>query len=129
MIVPNRNSVRVWLYRRPTDMRKSYNGLSALAKHVLNEDPLSGALFVFINRRRTQLKCLYFDCDGYCIWAKRLERGLFQVSWSDDWKCSLDAKTLQHLIDGIDLKSVRQLTRFRRGNVTISPHESGHIIS
>jgi hypothetical protein len=117
----------VWLYRRPTDMRKSYNGLSALAKHVLNEDPLSGALFVFINRRRTQLKCLYFDCDGYCIWAKRLERGLFQGSWSDDVKCSLDAKTLQYLIDGIDLKRVRQLTRFGRGTGTSSPHESGYI--
>jgi transposase len=52
MIAPNRSSVRVWLYRRPTDMRKSYNGLSALAKHVLNEDPLCGAVFVFINRRR-----------------------------------------------------------------------------
>lgn len=106
-------------------MRKSYNGLSALAKHVMNEDPLSGALFVFINRRRTQLKCLYFDSDGYCIWAKRLERGLFQVSWNGDEKCSLDAKTLQLIIDGIDLKSVRQLTRFRRGNDRISAHESG----
>ena len=111
MIAPNQHSVRVWLYRRPTDMRKSYHGLSALAKHVLNEDPLSGALFVFINRRRTQLKCLYFDCDGYFIWAKRLERGLFQVSWSDDAKCSLHARALQYLIDGIDLKNVPQLTR------------------
>lgn len=118
----------MWLYRRPTDMRKSYNGLSALAKHVMNEDPLSGALFVFINRRRTQLKCLYFESDGYCIWSKRLERGLFQVSWHGDAKRSIDAKTLQLIIDGIDLKSVRQLTRFRRGNDRISAHEDGHHI-
>ena len=128
MMVPNRASVRVWLYRRPTDMRKSYNGLSALAKHVLNEEPLSGALFVFINRRRTQLKCLYFDDGGYCIWAKRLERGRFQVSWDGDVKGFLDAKTLQHIIDGIDLKSVRQLTRFRRGNGRTDAHGNGHII-
>ncbi|MFT5390449.1 MAG: transposase [Gammaproteobacteria bacterium] len=111
------------------DMRKNYHGLSALAKHVLNENPLSGALFVFINRRRTPLKCLCFDCNGYCIWAKRLERGLFQVSRGDDAKCSLDARTLQHFIDGIDLYSVRQLTGFRREISTISHHESGHIIS
>ena len=54
-------------------MRKSFHGLSALVRQGLNEDPLDGALYVFVNRRRTLLKALYFEVDGYCIWSKRLE--------------------------------------------------------
>ena len=67
--------VRVWLYTRPTDMRKSFDGLSVLVKDKLQEDPASGHLFVFTNRKRTYLKVLYFDRHGYCVWAKRLEQG------------------------------------------------------
>lgn len=104
----------VWLYRRPTDMRKSFAGLSALAKNVLREDPLSGALFCFVNRRRTLMKCLYFAGDGYCVWSKKLERGRFQVHFSGDDKARLDAATLALLIDGIDLRSVRRHVRYRR---------------
>ena len=61
------SEVRVWLNARPTDMRKSYDGLSALVKNQLLEDPLSGQMFIFINRRRSHLKALYFDRTGYCI--------------------------------------------------------------
>jgi transposase len=76
MLIPE-SQVRIWLYAPPTDMRKSFDGLSALVRTKLAEDPLSGQLFVFINRRRTQLKVLYFDRGGYCVWAKRLEQGRF----------------------------------------------------
>ena len=61
MLIPD-SQVRIWLYGWPTDMRKSFDGLSALVRTKLAEDPLSGQLFVFINRRRTQLKVLYFAC-------------------------------------------------------------------
>jgi len=115
-----RASLTVWLYRRPTDMRKSYDGLSALAKHVLEEDPLGGALFCFINRRRTQLKCLYFEGDGYCVWSKRLERGRFQVRFDGIEKSRLDVSTLQLLVDGIDPNSVRRYKRYRYSHV--DPH-------
>lgn len=71
------SNVRIWLYTEPTDMRKSYDGLSGLVKSNLEEDPLSGQLFVFINKRRTQMKALYFDRTGYCIWSKRLVQGQF----------------------------------------------------
>ena len=64
--------IRVQLYGQPVDMRKSFDGLSALAAHAMGCDPLSGALFVFINRRATQVKVLYFDRSGYCVWAKRI---------------------------------------------------------
>lgn len=73
--------IRVHLYGRPVDMRKSYDGLYALTRHELGQDPLSGRLFVFINRRATQIKVLYWDRTGFCLWAKRLEQGRFLSNW------------------------------------------------
>ena len=66
--------IRLWLYRRPTDMRKSFDGLAALVRHGLDEDPLSGALFTFVNRRRTIMKVLYFEGD-WTIHPERFVRG------------------------------------------------------
>ena len=66
--------VRVHLYGKPVDMRRSFDGLYALTRHELGQDPMSGALFVFINRRATQMKVLYWDRTGFCVWAKRLEQ-------------------------------------------------------
>ena len=106
-------AVQIWLYRQPVDLRKSFDGLSALAKHQLAEDPLSGAVFVFVNRRRTQMRCLYFDGDGYCLWSKRLEHGRFQVRWSSAEKVALDMSTLRLLVEGIEPESVRRFKRYR----------------
>ena len=94
--------VRVWLYTRPTDMRKSFDGLSALVKDKLQENPASGHLFVFINRKRTHLKVLYFDRHGYCVWAKRLERGRFISSWQQARDLELDVTGLKLLLEGIE---------------------------
>lgn len=74
--------IRVFLYGAPVDMRKSFDGLYALARHGLQQDPLSGHLFVFVNRRATQMKVLYFDRSGWCVWAKRLEAGRFIAQWA-----------------------------------------------
>jgi hypothetical protein len=60
-------------------MRRSFDGLSALVRNHLGRDPLDGSGFLFVNRRRTQLKVLYFDGDGFCVWSKRLEQGQFAV--------------------------------------------------
>lgn len=111
MWVPSQG-LRIWLYRRPVDMRKSFNGLSALARSTLNEDPTDGALFVFVNRRRTQMKCLYFDAGGYCIWAKRLERGCFQIDFSMSDKVRVDLSMLRLLVDGIAPHSVHRYKRY-----------------
>ena len=73
------SQARIWLCTEPTDMRKSFRGLSALVRNQLKHDPLSGQYFVFVNRRKTQMKVLYFDTDGFCIWSKRLEQGQFGV--------------------------------------------------
>jgi transposase len=62
--------IRVHVYGHPVDMRKSYQGLYALTREGLGQDPLSGHLFVYISKRATQMKVLYFDRSGFCIWAK-----------------------------------------------------------
>lgn len=107
------SGVRLWLYRRPTDMRKSFDGLAALVRHALGESPLDGALYTFVNRRRTMMKVLYFEPDGYCVWSKRLERGQFQVRWEAPEKVALDPSAWRCLLEGIDLGSVRRLKRYR----------------
>ena len=76
MINFNRRT-RVFVSREPTDMRSSYDALFAKAKSVLNQDPWSGHLFVFMNGRRNSIKCLYYDGTGLVIIAKRMEKGLF----------------------------------------------------
>ncbi len=107
------SGLRFWLYRKPTDMRKSFDGLAALVRHALGEDPLDGALYTFVNRRRTLMKVLYFERDGYCIWSKRLERGRFQVRWEAPEKLALDHSAWRFIVEGIDLSSVRRLKRYR----------------
>lgn len=104
--------VRIWLCTVPTDMRKSFDGLSALIVTRLQEDPSSGQLFVFINRRKTHLKILYFDGAGFCIWFKRLEQGQFNVRSASDTKQLFDWTQLKLLLDGLEVKKVRQYKRF-----------------
>jgi transposase len=102
--------IRVQLYGQPVDMRKSFDGLSALAMHAMGLDPLSGALFVFINRRATQIKVLYFDRSGYCVWAKRLEAGRFIGDWRSVHSRAMDWTALKLLLEGIE--PGRQRKRF-----------------
>ena len=106
------SQVRIWLYTQPTDMRKSYNGLSALVKNQLKDDPLSGELFVFVNRRQNQMKILYFDRSGYCIWSNRLEQGQFIVRNASGGKKELNWTQLKLLLDGIEIKKSRQYKRY-----------------
>lgn len=100
--------VRVHLYGRPVDMRKSFDGLYALARHGLGLDPLSGHLFVFINRRATQMKVLYWDRTGFCLWAKRLEQGRFLSDWSRVTTREMDWTGLKLLLEGIEPGRVRK---------------------
>ena len=95
-------AVRVHVYGQPVDMRKSFEGLYALARHALGLDPLSGALFVFINRRGSQIKVLYWDRSGFCIWSKRLERGRFVWPQAVSGAVQLSAAQLSMLLEGID---------------------------
>lgn len=75
--------VPVFAYRKPVDMRKGFEGLAALVRQALEEDPLSGALYLFTSRRRTTAKVLHFDGTGMCVYQKRLARGRFVSLWDD----------------------------------------------
>ena len=109
--------VRVFLYGAPVNMRLSYDGLSALARHRMQEDPLSGHLFAFINRRATQIKVLYFDRTGLCVWAKRLEQGRLLSDWNGVMTREMDWTGLKLLLEGIEPKRVRK--RYQKNVVFI----------
>ena len=110
-------NVQIWLYTQPTDMRKQFDGLAALAKNKMAGHLQQDQLFVFINRKRTHIKALYYSSGGLCLWAKRLERGYFQSlsshSESTD-KVGLSWTQLQCLIDGIDWEKAPKKKRFNR---------------
>lgn len=107
--------VRVYAAIEPTDMRKGFDGLSALASQVVGGDPVSGHLFLFCNRRRTQIRVLFWDGTGFCIYAKRLARGTFEVPGASGGARSLeiDAETLGLILAGIELGSARRRRRCR----------------
>ena len=99
------NQTKVYLAVSPVDMRKSFNGLWTEASERLKEDPFSGALFVFANKRRDRIKILYWDGSGLLVFAKRLEKGRFTwPSGSNDHKLSLTLQSLGMLLEGIDLR-------------------------
>jgi transposase len=100
--------IRVHLYGQPADMRKSYDGLQALTRHAMGRDPLDGALYVFVNRRGSQLKCLYFDRSGFCLWSKRLEAGRFISDWRRVRTREMDWTALKLLLEGLEGKRVRK---------------------
>lgn len=100
-------SLRVFLAVDPCDLRKSFDGLYALANEQLQEDPRSGAIFVFCNRRRNRIKILYFDGSGLWVMAKRLEEGTFWWPRGVDAnakKLCLAPEALAMLTDGIELR-------------------------
>jgi len=107
---------RVFLCVTPTDMRKSFDGLSAVVRDHLQQDPLAGDLFVFRNRRGDRLKLLYWDEDGLAVWAKRLEEGTFQfpASGSDNTAVEVRATELALILGGIDLGSAKRRKRYER---------------
>lgn len=94
--------IRVLVYGAPVDMRASYNALYALTRSQLGADPLSGDLYVFINRRGTQMKVLYWDRTGFCIWGKRLESGCFVSDWRKRATSQTDWMGLKLLLEGIE---------------------------
>ena len=91
---------RILAWRHPVDMRKSFDGLISLTSSILKENPLSGTIFVFHNKKRNYVKLLIWDRTGYLLYAKRLERGKFKLFLTDD-KQVLNQQQLLFLLDGI----------------------------
>jgi transposase len=108
MLRPDRDIERVYLCRKPVDMRKQMDGLAAIVKEVLELDPMSGTLFVFIDRKKSKLKILFWEKNGFVIWYKRLERHKFH--WPirvDDDAVTLTGEQLNWLLDGYDVWRMR----------------------
>jgi transposase len=100
-------SMKVFLALEPADMRKSFTGLWALTVNILKDDPSSGSLFVFTNKRRNRVKILYWDGTGLWVMIKRLEQGTF--NWPkgidvENGKLELAPEALALLLDGVDLR-------------------------
>ena len=109
-------NVCVYLCRKPTDMRKGFDGLHALVLQVFKRDPLDGHLFLFVNRRRDRLKMLWWDRDGLAFFYKRLEAGSYQLpATSDDCEgIEIDDTDLALLLTGVDIQSARRRKRYSR---------------
>ena len=108
-------SVRVYLGAGATDMRKAIDGLRALVRDALAEDPFSGHLFVFANRRRDRIKILVWDGTGFWVFFKRLEQGTF--SWpeaQDRAVVTMTARDLTLMLEGVDLSRVQFRKRYSR---------------
>lgn len=105
---------RMFLYAGPADMRKGFDGLSGLVINKLNQNPLSGDIFIFINRPRTLIKLLVWDQTGYAIWHKRLEQGTFEMPIIDTTSNSVEInkQKLMLILEGISLKNIRIRKRF-----------------
>ena len=111
------SSVRVFLHAPPTDLRKGFDALCGLVTTAFGQDPTSGHLFLFVNRRRDRMKILYWDRDGLAIWYKRLESpGTFQIPATATKAASIEMTPTQLalILSGIDLKSARQRERYQR---------------
>ena len=101
-MIGSTRQVAVFAYGEPCDMRKGFDGLSALVTQGLERDPLSGDLFVFVNRTRKRAKVLMWDGTGLCIYAKRLEEGRFASLWREGTspKLTLTMSELQLFLEG-----------------------------
>ncbi len=105
-------AVRIFVATEPTNMHLSFDRLAALARDVIQQDPLSGHLFVFRNRGGDKVKILGWDRSGFCLWYKRLERGVFHFPAAPAPHLEVDAADLLLLLDGIELTHARRRARF-----------------
>lgn len=110
------SSLEVYVCTSPIDMRKSFYSLSAVVETVMNKNPLSGHLFVFLNKRKNMVKVLFWDRSGYCIFYKRLESGTFTMQKdvkSGIYKESIAVPELSLMLEGIDLSSAKRKKRYK----------------
>lgn len=111
-------TTRIWLAVEATDMRCGFDRLAERVSAVISQDPLSGHLFVFASRRHERLKILTWDRDGYVLWYKRLEAGVFKLPRVEQGVRSVElrASELAMMLDGIDMTKLKRTPRYRRTN-------------
>ena len=111
------SSVRIYVAAEPVDLRRGFDGLAAATRSIIREDPLSGHVFVFLNRRKNRVKLLVWDRTGYMLLYKRLERGTFRIPSEpavDERHVELDAGELSLMLEGLDLRGATRRDRWRR---------------
>ncbi len=115
-IMTSFTDVRIFFCTTPTKMNYSFDHLMGQAEMIFNQDPLSGHLFLFLNKSRDRIKILFWDRDGFCIFYKRLEAGTFQLPDFDSHQQGIELtySQLTHLLGGLDLKSGRRRKRYHR---------------
>jgi transposase len=120
-------AVRIWLCTRCADMRRGFDGLAEMVRQHLANDPLSGHLFVFRNRRGDRVKILWWDEDGFVIVYKRLEEGVFRfpVPESGQAGVRLRAAELAMLLDGVDWQNAKRSHRYQRPAGSVNGMPSG----
>ncbi len=106
-------SVRIYLCLCPADMRRSFDGLAAMNMEIIGEDPLSGHLFVFRNRRGDRVKILYWDRSGYCLWYKRLEEETFHFPNAESPHLEIEGAQLSLILEGICVSEAHRRRRTR----------------
>jgi transposase len=108
------HGTKVYFALEPADMRRSFDGLATMARSVMHKEPAAGGLFVFLNRRADQLRVLFRDSHGWCLLAKRLDRGVFRRPRCEEGRFvwETEAQTLLRFLDDIDLG--RCVARVRR---------------
>lgn len=108
-------SVRIYLASAPCDMRRGFDGLYSLVQHDLHHDVYSGHLYVFVSKRGDRIKILMWDCGGFVLWCKRLERGRFKIPVFEATTkiVSLDSGQLAMLLSGVDYSRVHRPKRWR----------------
>lgn len=97
------SAVQVYLAIGSTDMRKQINSLSILVQEKMELDPFSGSIFVFCNRRRSTVKAVYWDRNGFCLWQKRLEKDRFRWPERAEEVMKISPRELRWLLDGLEL--------------------------
>ena len=109
-------NLRIFVCTTPTNMNYSFDSLMGRVQEIFDQDPTSGHLFLFFNRRRDRIKSLFWDHEGFCIWYKRLEAGTFQMltTTNDPEGIEIEYGHLIQLLDGIDLNTGRRRRRYRR---------------
>ena len=109
------SACRYYLYRDHTDMRKGFDSLSGIISSCMQLDALSGAVFIFFNKKHNQVKLLLWEGDGFAMYYKRLEKGTYEVPLDNDTNASasITHQQLQLILQGISLRSVRRRKRYQ----------------
>ena len=124
-------AARIWLAAEATDMRCGFDRLAERVRVVIGQDPLGGHLFVFRSRRGDRLKILLWDRDGFVLWYKRLESGVFKLPRMSAGSRSVEirASELAMILDGIDVSKLKRVRRYERGSGTNGDNKPERVVS